>query len=142
MLFILLVALGGYNLQPEPTPPTTLAGTNWDSQFYFYHNNYFFDSDSTGYSEDGQMASSVAIDLESNGLTGEEILYEGKQPFTYTIKDTVLTINYTEWEIEGEKHSRIFYYNFEWGNWVSEYEYTYGHEVLINQPRTETFRLE
>lgn len=110
--------------------PQTLKGTNWASHFYHYCNFYHFETDSTGYSEDGQMASSLPIDTLALGVSGNEILYGIPEKFKYDITDTVLTINYLTRNPNDTVFTRVFYFRPEKSEWVSEYEYAYGKEYL------------
>ena len=109
-----------------------LIGSEWSSEFYYYHNRYFFKTKSTGYSEDGQFGWSTAIDPKLYNNSKDSILYEDKEAFTYKLEDTVLTITYKSKE-EGNE-PRIFYMEKRKNNEIifrSEYEYTYGREYLF-----------
>lgn len=110
----------------------TLKGSEWSSEFYYYHNRYFFETNSIGYSEDGQYGWSTAIDPELYNNSKDSILYEDKEAFTYKLVDSVLTITYKSKE-EGNE-PRIFYLEKRKNKEIvfrSEYEYTYGREYLI-----------
>lgn len=113
-------------------PPDKLKGTSWESDFYHYHNNYFFKTDSTGYSEDGQLAWSCPIDTVALHISGDSILILNKSSFTYTLKDTLLMIRYTDPHHAETDTTRTFYMekDLEGVTLVSLYEYTYGREVL------------
>ena len=120
-------------------PPTTLKGTNWTSLFYHYCNNYHFDTDSTGFSEDGQVAWSCPVDTTALGISENEILYSDPQKFKYDISDTILTIEYLTWKPNNNVYKRIFFYRPQYDDWISEYEYAYGKECLKKGKRKEKF---
>ena len=116
-----------------------LKGTKWSSEFYYYHNRYFFKTNSSGYSEDGQYGWSTAIDPELYNNSKDSILYEDKEAFTYKLEDTVLTINYKSKE-EGNE-PRIFYLEKRKGKEIvfrSDHEYTYGREYLFSEIRKKS----
>lgn len=109
-----------------------LIDSEWSSEFYHYHNRYFFKTKSSGYTEDGQYGWSTAIDPELFNNSKDTILYENKEAFTYKLEDTVLTITYKSKE-EGNE-PRIFYLERRKNKEIvfrSEYEYSYGHEYLF-----------
>ena len=120
-----------HKINPKKTE-NILIGTEWSSEFYYYHNRYFFKTKSSGYSEDGQYGWSTAIDPEHYNNSKDSILYEDKEAFTYKLEDTVLTITYKSKE-EGNE-PRIFYLEKRKNKEIifrSEYEYTYGREYLF-----------
>jgi hypothetical protein len=139
LLFLLVIVLSAcendattsHKINPKKTE-NILKGSEWSSEFYYYHNRYFFKTNSSGYSEDGQYGWSTAIDPEHYNNSKDSILYEEKEAFTYKLVDTVLTITYKSKE-EGNE-PRIFYLEKRKNKEVvfrSEYEYTYGREYLF-----------
>jgi len=116
----------------------TLKGTKWNSEFYHYHNFYHFQTDSSGYFDDGQVAWSCPIDLKAQKIPEDKILYSGKQPFRYQIERNKLTIVY---KVPNDKKSknRIFTYRQNEKDWISVYKYTYGNEVIQPGEREEFF---
>ena len=119
--------------------PQTLKGSKWTSQFYFYCNYYYFETDSTGFSEDGQVAWSCPIDTLALGISGNKILYCGQSRFKYYLSDTMLTIEYLTLRSDNTINRRVFFYRPEYSDWISEYEYVYGKEVLRKRERIEQF---
>jgi len=110
--------------------PKTLEGKSYTSQFYHYCNYYHFKTDSTGFSESGQVAWSCPVDTISLGISGDEILYAYPQEFKYKIKDTTLTIEYLIQESDEDNYQNVFYFRPKYNDWISEYEYAYGKECL------------
>lgn len=106
-----------------------LKGTKWNSQFYYYNNFYHFETDSTGFSDDGQVAWSCPIDLKKENIPENKILYSGVQKFSYKIKTDTLIIDYGNAEKEGS-NLRVFIYRKTYKDWISEEAYAYGNEVL------------
>ncbi len=117
-------------MKPKSDFPKTLKGTNWNSQFSYYSNFYHFDSDSTGYSEDGQVAWSFPIDSSTLGDAKDSIIYLDRKLFNYHIEDSTLTIDYPSWKINDTLVKRVFHFNPKKQAWCSDYEYTYGREWL------------
>ncbi len=137
---LLILLIGGWKISSKDAEiPITLKGTNWVSHFYHYHNNYFFETDSTGFSEDGQMAWSCTIDTVALGISGDEILYANPEKFKYTIGDSTLTIEYLNWRPQDSVYTRVFYFRSQNNDWLSDYEYVYGKECLRQGVRVETF---
>jgi hypothetical protein len=134
-LLLLIFEISSCENSQKPTrrkSETILKGTQWTSEFYYYHNRYFFISDDTGYSEDGQYGWSTGIDPEIYNNSKDSILYEDKEPFNYKLHDSILTITYKSKE-EGNE-PRIFYLEKRKNKQIafrSEYEYSYGCEYLI-----------
>lgn len=111
--------------------PTTLKGTSYSSRFYYYCNFYVFETDSTGYSQDGQTARSMAVDTVALGISSDEILYDDARDFTYKVVNDVLVITYKHLSNpENQDHTREFAFLHEHSDWISLHEYAYGHEVL------------
>lgn len=108
----------------------SLKGTKWNSHFYYYHNFYSFETDSTGYFEDGRIAWSCPLDLEKLNIPENEILYETPIDFKYQVTDSSLILNYKVNHSEKKLDSRSFILHEELDRWVSTYEYAYGKEVL------------
>src|SRR5262245_26721520 len=88
---------------------TILEGTLWTSDFYHYHNNYYFITDSTGYSQNGQYMWSTPIDPSLYNNSRDSICYDKNDPFKYTLNDTVLTIKYSLTVHDTINDHRIFY---------------------------------
>lgn len=86
--------LGLSQIENYSNVPQTLKGTKWTSRFYYYCNYYYFETDSTGFSEDGQVAWSCPIDTLALGISGDKILYSDQREFKYNLSDTILTIKY------------------------------------------------
>ena len=120
----------------DSIPVKTLKGTTWNSEFYHYHNFYHFKTDSTGYSDDGQVAWSTPIDLKKNKIPEDKILYNGERKFKYRFHENKLIITYLD--SDHDQH-RIFLYRKEYKDWISKYEYTYGNEVLQPGKKAEMF---
>ena len=98
IFFSLIFSLWKVEINSDfPEVPKSLKGTNWYSQFYHYHNNYYFKTDSTGSSEDGQVALSCPIDTTALGISGDTIIYSNPEKFKYKITDTILRIEYLDW---------------------------------------------
>lgn len=139
--FILLVSLTACNDARQTNNQANvnskmniLKGTLWTSDFYHYHNNYYFITDSTGFSQDGQFLWSTAIDPSLYNNSRDSIGYDDDQPFKYSLKDTVLTIKYSSADNNTINDHRIFY--LQKGDsdkilFISAYEYSYGHEGLL-----------
>lgn len=143
LIIIVLISSFWQKKDPKVNPvPTSLKGTNWTSHFYHYHNNYFFDSDSTGFSEDGQMKWSLPIDTIASGNSGDSIIYDDPKKFKYNIVDTILTIEYLTWKPNNIAENRVFVYRSKSADWISEYEYAYGKECLKQAERAEEYKLE
>jgi len=121
--------------------PTSLAGTSWNSRFYHYCNFYVFETDSTGYSQDGQTAWSMAVDTVALGIGDDHFMYDNPKAFKYKIIDTMLTISYHHANGTNDEHdTREFYHRPKHGDWVSVYEYSYGAEVLRQGVKEEKYR--
>ena len=141
IFFSLIFSLWKVEINSDfPEVPKSLKGTNWYSQFYHYHNNYYFKTDSTGSSEDGQVALSCPIDTTALGISGDTIIYSNPEKFKYKITDTILRIEYLDWRPNDTIYSRVFYFRRKHGDWISEYEYAYGNEYLKIGKRTEIFK--
>lgn len=111
-----------------------MKGTTWSSEFYHYANFYCFETDSTGYSLDGQLAASIPIDTVEAGVSGNTIVYGDKTPFNYKIVGTGLTIYYPE-----NKTKRRYFYRNDFEDWCSFQEYAYGRECLSQGEQIKTF---
>lgn len=132
-IFILLISL--YSCHSPTQNPTrkqlSLENTQWNSQFYQYNNFYHFTDASSGYSQDGQVAWSVPIDLKARKIPKNKILYNDKEAFTYAIKDSKLTIHYLNQDTtQTPLDDRVFNYRKKHADWISVHVYTYGSEVL------------
>ncbi|MCE3228788.1 MAG: hypothetical protein K0S32_3339 [Bacteroidetes bacterium] len=103
----------------------SLQGSEWTSNFYHYQNKYYFLTESTGFSKDGQFLWSTLIDPALYNNSRDSIDYSDPVNFTYTLKDTVLTIEYTN----GVQEKRVFYKAGD-SLFISEYEYAYGKEGI------------
>jgi hypothetical protein len=103
-----------------------LKNTHWISKFYHYQNKYFFETDSTGSSQDGQLLWSTPVDTALYHNSMDSIMFYDPRAFVYSLKDTVLTIVYKD----TSARSRSFHWRKDTA-FVSVYEYTYGHEVLF-----------
>lgn len=110
--------------------PTTLKNHQYSSEFYHYVNYYHFETDSTGYSEDGQLFWSIGLDTTGRSSALDSVLYEEGDPFDYTIHDSTLTIRYTAPDHPDTDLVRTFYYQSTDKVWISEHEYAYGKEYL------------
>ncbi len=113
----------------------TLKGTHWTSEFYHYKNKYFFQTDSTGYSEDGQYCWSAPIDPTLYNNSRDSVAYQGPDTFRYSLKDTILILTYGP--IDTASNQRIFHLQKDTDgiSFVSEYEYAYGTEVLYKKKK-------
>lgn len=111
-----------------------LKGTQWTSDFYHYHNNYYFVTDSTGFSQDGQYLWSTPVEPALYNNSRDSIGYENDEPFRYSFKDTVLIIKYLSAGQDTLNGHRVFYLQKSESDKIvfrSDYEYTYGREYLI-----------
>ena len=105
----------------------TLKNTVWSSTFFHYHNEYYFESDSTGYSFDGQRAFSLPLDSSDVDFESKKVLYKDSVNFTYILQDSLLIINFQnqqpkrEFKISTLNNSLAF---------KSIYKYSYGYEWL------------
>lgn len=117
--------------------PESLKNTEWNSQFYHYANFYVFETDSTGYFQDGQVGWSTGIDPQKLVGSEDKVFYNDSVQFTYALKNNVLTITYPQEEDGSEMAYRIFDFRSEDQHWVSQYEYAYGKEVLMTGERLE-----
>lgn len=109
--------------------PASLSATNWSSDFYFYHNNYVFLNDTEGYVEYGQIARTTAIDPALD-IDDNAILYENPREFTYLIIDSILQLT-----LETDPYEETFDFDPNYGTWVSQHEYAYGREHLVEGER-------
>lgn len=135
-LIIILAQCTGNNGETNPeksvSPENLLKGTLWSSDFYHYHNNYYFITDSTGYWQQGQYLWSTPVDPALYNNSRDSIAYNDNSPFKYTLRDTVLTfldINDTT----GQKGKSVFYLSpVKNGKpiFVSAEMYAYGSEIL------------
>lgn len=113
-----------------------LKGTQWSSDFYYYHNDYFFLTDSTGFSRDGQYLWSAPVDSALYNNSRDSIIFFNREFFTYSLNDTLLKICYTSFENDSshKMEDRVFTAEKRDSNIVvfrSEHEYSYGKEYLI-----------
>jgi hypothetical protein len=134
VILFLATSCGLVNFRDVSQKKTVLSGTVWTSKFYYYCNQYFFKTDSTGYSQDGQLAWSTLFGQDtSNHIPQDSILYIDNDTFKYLLIDTVLIINYLSPEHDSTNDTRIFFRRPMDSAFVSEYEYVYGREVLYKK---------
>lgn len=133
------LSCGGDN-NDDLIAPQTLKGTSWTSQFHHYCNFYRFETDSTGFIENGQVAWSCPVDTLALVVSGNDILYDDPKKFIYKISDSILIIENLVNESRDEANRNIFYYRPEENRWVSEHEYVYGKEYLESGEKKEKFR--
>jgi hypothetical protein len=146
-LFLFLICIYSCNSPTQkPTPKETvekelsLEKTKWNSQFYQYNNFYHFTDKSNGYSQDGQVAWGCPIDLEANKIPGNKILYNEKEAFTYEITNSKLTIHYLNRDTsQTPMEDRVFSHRKKYQDWISDYTYVYGSEILQAGKRNEFF---
>jgi hypothetical protein len=105
----------------EKEKQISLSGTTWKS----YQNRYFFLTDSTGFSQDGQFLWSTPVEPDLYNSSEDSVAYDDNEIFNYALRDTILTINY----ISCNQGKRIFYKHGD-GLFISEQEYTYGREGI------------
>lgn len=129
---ILLVGLGCTAPKETDTfcAPQTLNGSQFASEFYHYVNYYSFETDSTGFSENGQLFWSIGLDTTGRSSAQDSVMYEYPEPFRYFIVDSVLTIEYTSPNHPDTDLFRIFHYNCNQKQWIGTHEYAYGREYL------------
>ncbi len=147
LFLLLLISVYSCNSPTQkPTPKETvgkelsLEHTKWNSQFYHYNNFYHFTDKSAGYSQDGQVAWSCPIDLKAKKIPENKILYSEKEVFTYVIKDSKLTIHYLNRDTtQTPVEDRVFNYRKKYSDWISDYTFTYGPEILQPGKRKEVF---
>lgn len=123
------------NIEMEAQKDVRLTGLFFWSEFYHYQNNYFFDTDSTGFIQMGQVAWSIPIVLNDPQIAEDSIIYGGKEAFSYTITDTTLLIYFTESPSDSIHvyDTSLFYVRHHkegWFDFISDHEYVYGKEVL------------
>lgn len=133
IIFLLSIVFWGCKAKESKREKAkTLKGTEWTSRFFNYCNYYCFTTDSTGFSEDGRVANSFPIPIDTSvpeyGET--EIVYNEPEKFKYNISDTVLTIVYINWKPHDKVYQRIFHYDSIENAWISEHEYVYGREWM------------
>ncbi len=133
IVLFLSSSCGNLNSPTENETKPSLSESVWASEFYYYHNQYFFLTDSTGYSRDGQLAWSCPIDTTALQISGDSILYGDNDTFKYSLIDTVLTIKYQSPNSDGTFYTRVFHRRQSDSAFVSNYEYTYGKEVLYRR---------
>ena len=127
----------------EQNPLKSLRETSWTSQFNYYSNYYYFDSDSTGFSQDGQVAWSCPITPSLvNEKNKDSIIYTDKERFIYHIKDSTLFIKYPDWKINDTIVKRAFRYNSTEKAWGSIYKYSYGREWLTLGTKKSVLKLD
>ena len=116
-----------------------LKGTLWTSDFYHYHNNYFFETDSTGYSQAGRFAWSCSVDTLAKGISNDSILYDDDKLFRYFLKDSILTIKHFSTGRDANNDERIFHLRKYTDTiyFISEYQYSYGREGLEFKKRLD-----
>ena len=110
--------------------PQTLSETQFSSAFFHYVNYYSFETDSSGFSENGQLVWSIGLDPEKYADAMDSVFYEVPAPFRYSISDSVLTIEYTNPDHPKTDQFRIFHYNCDEKQWIGIHEYAYGREYL------------
>lgn len=111
----------------------SLQSTCWSSNFYYYHNQYCFITDSTGQNRDGMLGIAMG---DSTKFYADSIYMDDERHFTYTLKDTVLTIKIVN------EYERTFYRKLDSGrvSYISLQEYTYGREQLFEGTKTSSDR--
>ncbi len=127
------ILLGCVNTKEEIVTfcaPQTLNGQQFASEFYHYVNYYSFETDSTGFSENGQLFWSIALDTTSRSAAMDSVMYEYPEAFRYSIIDSVLTIEYTSPDHPDTDHFRVFHFNCKKKQWIGTHEYAYGREYL------------
>jgi len=117
-------------IQESFCAPQTLKGKQFSSEFFHYVNYYSFQTDSTGFSENGQLVWSIGLDPDKYTDAMDSVYYEYPAPFRYTIVDSVLTITYTDPEHPKTDQFRIFHFNCAEKQWIGTHEYAYGREYL------------
>ncbi|MCA6365175.1 MAG: hypothetical protein IM638_19240 [Bacteroidetes bacterium] len=139
-LFLLLIILSCNSKSDiksiKPIEKVILKGTQWSSDFYYYHNDYFFLTDSTGFSRDGQYLWSTPVDPVLYNNSSDSIIFFNREFFTYSLNDTLLRICYTPLQSNSlhKIEDRVFIAEKGDSNSVvfrSEHEYSYGKEYLI-----------
>lgn len=141
ILIFISFSFWGFNLaENDITVPKSLKGTNWNSQFHHYCNFYHFETDSTGYSIDGQVAWSTPIDTINDGISKNKVVYDDPVSFRYVIQDSSLIINYQVTGSNDGQNQRIFNFRIEHKDWLSEYEYAYGRECMREGEKIEEFK--
>ncbi|MCD6069216.1 MAG: hypothetical protein K0S33_4042 [Bacteroidetes bacterium] len=116
--------------------PVRLKGTHWSSDFFHYHNDYFFVSDSSGYSLNGQWSWSLPDDSAVVNQKDSIIYDKKKDTFRYMLKGNVLSICYYPDDGKGDVDcSKVFHLRKQNKriSFVSDYEYVYGKEVLYKE---------
>ena len=111
--------------------PSTLKGAQFASEFYHYVNHYSFETDSTGFSENGQLFWSIGLDTTGRSSAQDSVMYANPEPFRYFISDSILTIEYTSADHPESDQFRIFHFNCSRNQWISTHEFTYGKEHLM-----------
>lgn len=110
-----------------------LKGSLWTSEFYHYHNNYYFVTDSTGLSQDGQYLWSTPVDPALYNNSHDSITYNETRPFKYSLIDTVLTLSYRTLPQDSITEQRFFYLRNAANNtpyFTSQSQYAYGPERI------------
>ncbi len=131
VILFLSASCGQTNLGEDSKTKNSLQGTVWASEFYYYRNQYLFETDSTGYSQDGQLAWSTIFGQDiSNHIPQDSILYFDNDTFKYSLIDSVLIVKYPSADHDSTNDTRIFHRRLKDCAFVSEYEYAYGREVL------------
>lgn len=127
-----LLLLFSIAILKAPNHTNSLVNTIWTSSFYHYANYYAFLTNNKGFKLQGQVDWSCPIDTLTLGISGDKYLYGDTLFFTYTLKDSSLTIHYlSESEID------TFFLESSKNRWTGIREYVYGNEVLVKVPQLE-----
>jgi hypothetical protein len=112
-----------------------LEGSQWASDFFYYHNEYLFETATSGRARDGQFIWSTAIDpKEYEGLPDSTYSFQDDKAFKYSLKDSTLKISFIGKDFNSHNRHRVFHAKqMKSGDlvFVSEYEYAYGREYLL-----------
>ncbi len=137
---LLLALLGVWSCTSNPpvedNEGLSLAGTHWNSHFYYYYHAYHFATDTSGSADFGTLAGFLPIP-PSDDNPPHAILYEDPRAFTYDLLDTTLIISYTEPVARGEYLVDTFDWDAADSTWIGRHAYAYGREYLFEGPRLE-----
>lgn len=131
LLVISIISICSCNRPRDKKDEFKLAGTRWESSFYCYHNEYLFETDSTGFQESSQIAGFTAIDLEAFGIEEDSLIMLYEEPITYHFSDSILTIERDERGPEATVSFKMVIGENREISFVSEDVYAYGTENLI-----------
>lgn len=117
--FLLVVLLASCSRENK----VDLLSSCWSSNFYYYHNEYCFLTDSTGLNRDGMLGIGMG---DSTRFYADSVYLGDEVPFTYKLTDTSLIINMAN------QYPREFVKSIDSGkvNFISTFEYAYGREIL------------